>query len=398
MSRRQSLLACLSIVILLGLGLIFIIRAFIIPNWAVLVDMLKPRLAYHWLGDSTLPVQLAWEFTADEIITDPPMFGEDGTVYLKAGTYVYALDPDTGEVKWQFRRSSHVWGSILPLGDLVLVTTEADQVLQALRAEDGEAVWRISVDDLAQTSAPLLSFPPAIEHLSADEQRIYVGLDLHGGNQVLALEPHTGQLLWKSPPRPFPASMSSAPEQFIISSRELFFLDKEIGALVRSEQNNIYSYRPRLYTKDTMYTSGGIARAIALDTLEEKWRISHGCSSWDPRIPEPPEVVDDVAYFLTTCHLAYAVNTDNGRLLWRYADKNERNVLSFVVYQGMGYLMTADATLHAVDLETGREMGELTSTPDVMPFETRDYLAANEKLLLVHYRGYQLFAFSEKGE
>jgi outer membrane protein assembly factor BamB len=361
-----------------------------------LMNLLFPSTSHFELMNSTLPIQLAWEFQAMNAIRIPPIVGEDGTVYINADDYIFALDPENGQIKWRHQITQDAYGFILPYTDLVFVTTSMDSILQALRARDGRLVWEVALAEFAQ--AHDLS-PPSTKTLFADGGYIYVGLTLRRGTDVLVFEPATGRLVWKAQEKlsnqaGVPFTIFAGQEGIIVDSGDLIILDKTTGQILRWEEDPpIRSSRPPSYNAGVLYTNGEIVRAVDLNTLQEKWRFEHGCSgSWDPLFRSPPIIADEVAYLLTNCQFVYAVTPDTGQLLWRYEDSRQQSPDAFTIFQDVGYLLTTDATLHALDLRTGQELGYLEAKPQrTAPIESN--LIAGSRLLLVRYGSNQLFAF-----
>jgi hypothetical protein len=83
----------------------------------------------------------------------------------------------------------------------------------------------------------------------------------------------------------------------------------------------------------------------------------------------------------------------DGQLLWRYEDGDKQRVASFTIFQDNGYLLTRDATLHALDLITGQETGRMEFKPRSVPATTSHHLTTTPSLLLLRYGNHQLFAF-----
>jgi outer membrane protein assembly factor BamB len=269
----------------------------------------------YQLMNSTSPLNLAWQFQASDMIEDPPIVGTDGTIYVEAGETIYALNSENGQSKWQRQMGPKRSGFILPIANLVLITTLEDSIIQAVSIHDGKLIWEQSLQEFVQAQSPLGR--PAVAHLITDDERVYVGVTLKRGTQVLAFEPSSGNLLWEaslelSSQRDIPYAMFDTHDNIIVlTGGFLFTLDKATGEIIRSDDIFIKSYRPPAYQSGTMYTSGDIVQAIDVDTLQEKWHIGHECSGLDPRIPYSPQIIDNIIYVLTTCHLVYAVSADD---------------------------------------------------------------------------------------
>ncbi len=389
MLKKQLILGLLTLLLIFMLYYLFNrVDRYSLPN---LRSLFTPN---HQILSSTLPLELKWEFQTNKMIEET-IFGEDGTVYVKTKNTLYALNPEDGQIKWEHSIQRKNRGLTLPYENLIFITANNDTVLQALNTSDGSLVWQIPIGNFSQAQS--YSDLPTIVYLSVDDKRLYIGLNLRRGNQVLAFELETWDFLWKSNPRSgVPYTMSIDQTAMLVDAKELIWLDKETGETIRVEKSSPESYRPPLYSNEMIYASGEFLRAIKLKTLQKKWRFAHGCSSdwWDSRIPHPPLIVNGVAYIVATCDLAYAVDADTGHLLWRYQTDNQKGINSFTVFQNLGYLITEDATLYALDLDTGEVIGQMETSPQTMPLASYQHLNSNDKLLLLHYADYQLLALA----
>ena len=56
---------------------------------------------------------------------------------------VYALDVDSGDLKWQFETGHRVWATPLIEGDTVYIGS-MDHHLYALRLSNGEELWKFA--------------------------------------------------------------------------------------------------------------------------------------------------------------------------------------------------------------------------------------------------------------
>jgi outer membrane protein assembly factor BamB len=378
----------------IAVTLVYLVIYWILGPW------LWPSTNDYRLLDSTLPVDLTWQFQTADKIRDLPVIAEDGDIYVRADTNIYALDSENGQIRWKHQANGYVSGLILP-PNTGLIIIVSDGEIKALHARDGSLVWQAPLKEFVQTQSQIGH--PSVDYLFADSERIYAIINLRRGIQVSAFEPKIGQLLWKAPPelpnrRSVPYAAFIDREWIAVEEGDIFILDKETGEVIQQEEFPFESYRPPVYDNGFVYTSGEVVSAVDIDTMQEKWHFGHECSGWDQRIPYPPDIIKDVAYLLTTCHLAHAVSADNGQLIWSYEDDNEQSVRSFTVFQGIGYLLTQDATLHALDLETGREIGRMKADPQVVQSTIPKYLVAGQDTLLVRYGDHQLFAFRSSVE
>ena len=129
-------------------------------------------------GDAPTPV---WTARAGRRLTGTVEV--QGNMLYGGGTdrKVYAVDLETGEVRWSVRLPGIIAGGVLVSANTVYAATSRPEGrIVALRGDNGKQLWRASADPIA---APL-SLVNGV--LVAESQR--------GG--VLALEPTTGKIRW----------------------------------------------------------------------------------------------------------------------------------------------------------------------------------------------------------
>jgi outer membrane protein assembly factor BamB len=96
---------------------------------------------------------------------------------------VYALDVDTGDLKWQFKTGHRVWATPLIAGDTVYIGS-MDHHLYALHLSDGEELWNFAADG-AFASTPTLQ-----------DGVLYIGTF---ANRVYAIDADDGTEIWRFP-------------------------------------------------------------------------------------------------------------------------------------------------------------------------------------------------------
>lgn len=96
---------------------------------------------------------------------------------------VYALDIDTGSLKWQVETGHRVWATPLIEGDTVYIGS-MDHHLYALGLSDGEEIWKFATDG-AFASTPMLQ-----------NGILYIG---NFANRVYAINADDGTEVWRFP-------------------------------------------------------------------------------------------------------------------------------------------------------------------------------------------------------
>jgi outer membrane protein assembly factor BamB len=136
--------------------------------------------------------QQRWQTFTPGYVTSSPALGSDGTVY--AGSFdhkLYALDPDTGGVRWAFPTDAHIYSSPALADDAAGGTTaiyiaSADGSVYALDPS-GRLLWRYDTTDPIRSS-PVLGRKPR-----GGGRILYVG---SSNGRLYALDAATGKRRW----------------------------------------------------------------------------------------------------------------------------------------------------------------------------------------------------------
>ncbi len=133
-----------------------------------------------------LPLTVCWEFNTAKFDDNPSVPAVvDGVVYFASGNRVYAVDAETGAMKWRYPSTERlnfniktgitVWENLVFFGG-------TDGNVYALDAEqNGRIVWRYP------TSGPVRSTPVV------SDQTLFVGSD---DNSLYAIDARSGVLSW----------------------------------------------------------------------------------------------------------------------------------------------------------------------------------------------------------
>jgi outer membrane protein assembly factor BamB len=136
--------------------------------------------------------RLRWQTFTPGYVTSSPALGSDGTVYVGSFDHrLYALDPDTGEVRWSFPTDAHIYGSPAlssgPSGETSAVHFgSADGSVYALDPS-GRVLWRYDTGD------PIRSSPVVGRKPRRSGQILYVG---SSNGRLYALDAATGKRRW----------------------------------------------------------------------------------------------------------------------------------------------------------------------------------------------------------
>ncbi len=136
----------------------------------------------------TPPLKLAWKAKVDGIVLSSPVVS-DGLVYVgSTGTYVYALEENSGKQKWKYKTGGWIRWSPAVANEYIYVSSE-DGYVYALDKNTGELKWK---KHPRSSSSKPVSSPIVAGNL------VYV---LSKGPSVVdsgicALDASTGNLVW----------------------------------------------------------------------------------------------------------------------------------------------------------------------------------------------------------
>ena len=133
-----------------------------------------------------------WQTFTPGYVTSSPALGSDGTVYVGSFDHkLYALDPDTGQVRWSFATDAHIYSSpALADGSdgrtREIYIASADGSVYALDPS-GHLLWRYDTGDPVRSS-PVLGRKPR-----GGGRILYVG---SSNGKLYALDAASGRRRW----------------------------------------------------------------------------------------------------------------------------------------------------------------------------------------------------------
>jgi len=183
---------------------------------------------------------------------------------------VYALDQETGQVRWTFQGKGRVKGAVAKSGNRLYVGTY-DGYLYSIRATTGKVIWRTRSQDRFGGRGQFYS-TPAVAY-----GRVYIGST---DGKVYSYGAASGKLRW-------------------------------------SQGTGGFVYASPAVWRQTVYAGSYSGRFYAFDaaTGDVKWRFR---ANGD--ISGSATVLNGVVYFSTFDEVTYALDARTGRLLWTFAD------------------------------------------------------------------------------
>jgi len=241
----------------------------------------------------------------------------DGVVYvgsLGKGSLL-AYNAETGGKLWDFEMGYKVTGTPAVMDGRVYI--DQNENLYALDAETGDLLWEVELNT------------------GSVGPKVYDGKVFVIGSETRAIDAENGEKLWSSEYGTYGDSGAVADGEVYVGQRALHSLDAETG--------------------------------------EENWSVELD----DGHLIFGQTVADGLLYTGTSGNTVYAVNTDNGEVIWEVEDFPAHATYAVRAYPAVDekrvYFTEAprigDRTLHAMDKQTGEELwsyNEARDTPAIV--------------------------------
>lgn len=313
-----------------------------------------------------LPLALSWKFTTSYTAynTSAPAIVGD-TAYFAAARRVYAVDANTGALKWQYPQdqalATTISASPAVVDGKVFVGAD-DGKLYAIQADTGKATL------LFDTRSTINSSPNVVDGV------VYFG---SGDGRVWALDARTGAQIpaWKNG---FRASdeITGAPA---VANGIVYVLsvDQVLHAIsAPTAKERWYVRLPASVLGKSPILSGDTVY-VATGSHLMAFRSNNGMRRWTVEFPSEiavnPAVTEDGIYVVTTDNIVYSVEPRMGRSRWKTSPKLAFDVLAPPSVSGnLLFVGTAQGYLYAIDAQSGGikwtyAMQPATSRTDSIP-------------------------------
>lgn len=306
---------------------------------------------------SNFPVTLKWQQSLDCISALPPQaWGEILIVpnnHCRNTSRLYALDVRSGDILWQRGgsdlRVTNSPGSRFSQGGKLIVGT--DEGVQALDLRTGDTLW----------SAP--SFLQVF-NVVYGEGKVFAGVEW---SIFSAYDLKTGQMLWQSGVDQRSWIYYDAPSQSLITvplafSGDHYWLDPDSGKVLRAKP---VTMRPESRTipvveNGKLYYGAFVMDAASATLLCVHPEYARSLNPGDAYYDLP--LLGDVLYISTSSSVV-AFDTVACQPKWEYQPqgrlgrKRPEVVSNPAVLNGVVYAIFSDATLRAIDQQSGMEVG-----------------------------------------
>jgi outer membrane protein assembly factor BamB len=294
---------------------------------------------------------LSWTTAVPAALFSSPAIGADGTVYVGAGTTLYALDKTTGSIKWVFPTNGLIYGTPAVGADGSVYIGSGDNNVYSVNGSTGAQNWVFTTGGIVVSS-------PAV----GLDNTVYFG-SYEGGaanGHLYAVKGGTGALKW---------SLSTAA---IVSSPAL---DGSGNLYVGSCDNNVYSLStldgsknwsfattghveaaPAVSASGTIYVNSDDGSIYAIDSQTGlkvwSYNMSSGIGS-TPSIISSPALGNGLVYVGSFDESVYAFDATAGTLAWSFKTAASVRASPVVAADGNVYTGAGDGFIYALDGTTG---------------------------------------------
>src|SRR5260221_9804235 len=303
----------------------------------------------------------------------PPfvMFGTptvfDGIVYVVASVvgetgYLYAFNASDSSLRW--RTQTDCWIVSMPFGDDAIPLVNNGVVysgLYAVRAQDGEVLWKETHINLSQEGELIL--------LAVADGVVYGCTE----GAVYAINAQDGSILWRYPPHAF-----MTPGGPLVVSSTMLFVGTQ-GSVDQPETSALYDINTQnssLRWYKLIGESVGTAILNNLDSVCSRdqylyaLNMNNGTVLWRHKfiypVYNPALAVNGILYI--NIDRAYALDSTNGSILWHKPLGASQSVgfIPSTVVDGVDYLGSGSGgqeggTLYALNARTGPEYWHISN-------------------------------------
>ncbi len=295
----------------------------------------------------SLPLSLTWKFTATYDTNNPasPVIAGD-TVYFACGERVYALDIESGAMKWKFPQDQPLGTRIRTtpaISDDMLYFGAEDGKLYALNTATGKGTWLF---DTRTSVGSTPTIADGIVYFGASDGRVYA-IDTRTGAEVPS---------WKGG---FQAQdeIASAP---VVANGLVYVLSLDqvlhaIGAATGKERfsarlgGTVLRQRPAVSGDYVVAAAGSTLHCFMARNLTRRW-----AQMLNNDIVVAPVIGDGTIYVVTADSYVAAFDLRTGRIKWKNPPKLDYDVLAAPTIVGnLLFIGTVQGGVYAVDTATG---------------------------------------------
>ncbi len=291
--------------------------------------------------------EVIWNLSLTTITSSPAV--DNGTLFVAAtDSKLYAIDEDTGNIKWTFNYSSPVYSS-LTIYDGIIYTAENNYKVYAINETNGNLVWKDNLSTKFGRSSPTVV-----------GDRVYIASSESG--LLYVLDRYTGKLIMK-----INLSSDGNSSTPVYSDKLLYISTEKNGEgelLVLDEYGNILWYSPSLGSTPTNYlipTPAVDANYVYVPWASNLYSFNkyNGSLIWNDSIGSSfssPIISRGILYIGSNDGKLYAINTSNGEVIWSKTIGNEIYSSPIISNQKL-YIGSDNGTFYAI----GKKRSQLES-------------------------------------
>jgi outer membrane protein assembly factor BamB len=337
---------------------------------------------------STLPVELIWTLSLDGRVTQSPLVTKKWAAIVTQHS-LYLVDIATGEVQWQL--PNHTYPYELPMVAVQdsLVIGEFGGVVSSLDVATGQLQWQtqISNDETANFNNVIVVADLIIVATQPTE--------------IKALSPLDGAVQWEiSSPllyemRSRGVHIYAYNGEVYIADLETYIVDARTGKL-----ENVVDLKTNLMQSagDYLFDHFG-AYDIKTLTYQFNFRVPTGkypISSCEG-LQLPYTIEHNTVIAADSCGGTYAVDLTNGQVEWEYMPKLIA-APPIAVRHDVVYALMQNGEIHAIALNTGRNMGILKTNAGLAGYTEGELtsigMVTNGEVLIATFNEPTVFGFS----
>ena len=304
-----------------------------------------------------LEKNVRWTFSTAGIIENKGVVSENTFYITSRGGYLYALDVESGDLRWQVRseRGADFTTSPLILRDLIILGT-SDGYLYTISANSRRKVWEYKICETVTT--PLV--------VSSDGSIIYLG---GSDKNAYAVEISSGKILWSFPvgARISAGIIFNQDSLYLVNEEgTLYCLNRGTGSLSWKTSIDDTVRTTPLLVNDFIYVSGlnRVVYAVNLTEKQVKWR-----AKTTDQIITTPFFYKNRLYIASEDGILYILDTRKGDWIDKVKTEGITTAVSFLAETGIIYLGKEDGSLYALDTKDNKILwkyktsGKITATP-----------------------------------
>ncbi len=310
----------------------------------------KPHAGVRQAGMVIAPLAVNWKFTGTHFANNPAglcVSGDNG--YFATGNRVFSITLANGGLRWRYPTEGvlPVLIQTTPTYDKGTLYFGAGDGLYAIDSESGKMKWHYFLKSSVSTSPVVVG------------NTVFFGSD---GGRFYAVNTSDGAALkgvWSSGKAAGVSVGADMTADFIISGDTMYYITSDQVLHSASIASGTQRWAQRLEgDAHTVPVLNGESIYMSVGNSLGSWRTSTGQRQWAVQLPASPvtaPAVDEngTSYVVTSDRMLYAVDI-RGRGVWRKAPQMDFEVIANpIVSNNLVIIGTAQGGLYAYDKATG---------------------------------------------